>query len=192
MGGIGRWLAALGVGATLGALASWADWYAGRPPFGDIPRAADLVLNAGSVWAITAIFGGWLVTRMRGAWLAGVLTLASAVASYYAYGNFAGDRLGYGLTTLSGVLRFWLMASVVVGPVLGSIGGLARRADRWGVAARLVPSGGVLAEVALVRGIGRAGDAAGNTAMLVLAAAAVAWAAVVIVRHTMRRPTESR
>ena len=106
MASIGRWLAALGAGATLGALASWADWYAGRPPFGDIPRAVDLVLNAGSVWATTAIVGGWLVARMRVAWCAGVLTLAAAVASYYAYGNFAGDRLGYGLSTLSGVLKF--------------------------------------------------------------------------------------
>ena len=191
MASIGRWLAALGAGATLGALASWDDWYAGRPPFGDIPRAVDLVLNAGSVWATTAIVGGWLVARMRVAWLAGVLTLAAAVASYYAYGNFAGDRLGYGLSTLSGVLKFWLVAAVVVGPVLGSIGGLARRRDRWGLAARLVPSGGILAEVALVRGIGRAGDAAGNTALLILAGAAVAWAAVVVVRQATR-PAGSR
>ena len=83
------------------------------------------------------------------------------------------------------------MAAVEVGPVLGSIGGLARRRDRRGLAARLVPSAGILAEVALVRGIGRAGDAAGNTALLILAGAAVAWAAVVVVRQATR-PAGSR
>jgi hypothetical protein len=48
-----------------------------------------------------------------------------------------------------------------------------------------------MGEVAIVRGFGRAGDAAGNTAMLFLAAAAVAWAAVVVLRQTMR-PAGSR
>lgn len=182
-----RVLPAMGVGAALGVVASWADWYAGRQYDAWGWLALDHVVNAGSVWACVAILGGWLVGRLGTGWLGGVLALMTAVAGYYIYGNLFGDRLGYGWTTLGSVVKLWLAAAVLLGPVLGTIGALARRGDAWGLTARLVPSVGALTEMGVVRGVGRSGDEAGTMAVVVVSAAALAWAVVVVLRWRLAR-----
>jgi len=184
-----RWALAIGNGLALGGAASWTDAWSGH--LWDVPawRTIDLVLNAGSVWACVAILAGWLVAPVRWSWAAGtlalaaaagILALAAAVGGYYAYGNVAGDRLGFGLSALSGVLRFWLAAALVLGPVLGTVGALARRPDGWGLTARLVPSAGILGEDALARLHGAGGDAAAEVALGLLLAAATGWAVAVV------------
>ncbi|WP_433833289.1 DUF6518 family protein [Actinoplanes sp. CA-015351] len=108
---------------------------------------AGLILDAGWAWAATAVLAGWWVSRharlAAGRWrgaLAGGLALGFATTSYY-----GADLLLDG-TAWSGVApRFWLIASVVLGPPLGVVGasiGLHRPAGV--VAALVVPAGAAL------------------------------------------------
>lgn len=137
------------VAVALGVVASLSDrWGSGYPPQQGW-RAVGLVVNSGSVWAGVAVLAGWFAVRRVPALLIGPVALVVAVAAYYVVGVLLGDRADVGLSGLTGVLRLWLMASVVVGPVLGLVGHLARREDLLGLLARLVVPAAVLLEVAV-------------------------------------------
>ena len=138
---------AVAVAVGLGVVASLSDrWGSGYPPQQGW-RAIGLLANAGSVWAGLAVLAGWFVVRRRPALVIGPVALVAAVAGYYVAGVLLGDRADVGFSGLTGVLRLWLTAAVVVGPVLGLVGHLARRADLLGVLARLVVPAAVLLEV---------------------------------------------
>lgn len=150
-----RWMSPVLLGTTLGAAASATDVMAGG--LGQTPawRALDMLLNAGCVWAALAVLCGWiLVTPGRGA-LAGFVGLACAVAAYYTYGLFAGDRVGGGIGGLTGIVRIWLVLAFVAGPVLGTIGAWIRRPGPLGLASALVVPAGTMAEMLVVRSLDR-------------------------------------
>lgn len=99
------------------------------------------LVNAGTVWAGLAVVSGWLVRRPAPAVAAGVVALLTACLVHYgvgmAFGMFDPDVWTANV--------HWLLAAMVVGGPLGLVGAIARRLDRWGVAARLVvPVGAVL------------------------------------------------
>ncbi len=142
-----RAAAVAGTALLLGVVASISDrWGSGLPPHQGW-RVVSIVTNAGSVWAGVAVLAGWIVVRRGAAVLAGWAALVLAVAGYYAAGLLVGDRVDVGLAGVTGALRLWLVAAVVMGPVLGLVGHLARRRDLAGTLARMVVPTGVLAEV---------------------------------------------
>jgi hypothetical protein len=108
---------------------------------------AGLILDAGWAWAATAVLAGWWVSRharlaagmLRGA-LAGGLALGFATTSYY-----GADLLLDG-SAWSGVApRFWLIASVLLGPPLGVVGAAIGLPGPAGMmAALVVPAGAAL------------------------------------------------
>lgn len=123
-------------GLALGVAASMADELgSGLAPV-PAARAAGIVLNAGSIWAVSAILAGSVFRAPRRSAVGGALILVAEVAGYYGYGLLLGDRADVGLTALSGVLRFWLVAAVALGPALGVLGWAARRPDLRGLPAR--------------------------------------------------------
>ena len=144
------------IGSTLGAATATADTAAGGLGQTSWDRAWGMLLNAGFVWAGSAVLAGWLVSRsglVAGA-AAGCVVLVCAVAGYYTYGVTLGDRADVGLSALSGVIRLWLVASVVAGPLLGATGVWTRRGDVLGLLARLVVPAGALTEMLVVRRLG--------------------------------------
>lgn len=99
------------------------------------------LVNAGTVWAGLAVVSGWLVRRPAPAVAAGVVALLTACVVHYGVGMAVG-MFDLSVWTANG---HWLLAAMVVGGPLGLVGAIARRWDRWGVAARLVvPVGAVL------------------------------------------------
>lgn len=104
--------------------------------------------NAGTVWAGLAVLAGWLLRRPVPAVAAGVVALLTACVVHYGVGRAVG-------MFDSGVWAdnlYWLVGAVIIGGPLGLIGGIARRSDPWGLAARLVvPAGAVLEPLLLGR-----------------------------------------
>lgn len=134
-------------GLALGVWASAADSLGSSFAGGDSWRAAAIILNSGAVWAGSAFLAGWYVRTWMPAALAGPLALALAVVGYYVYGIAFGNRGHVGFEGLSESVRFWLVAAVVAGPVLGLVGASARSSGAVGLLARLVIPAGVTLEV---------------------------------------------
>ncbi|WP_127498985.1 hypothetical protein [Actinoplanes solisilvae] len=106
------------------------------------------LVNAGAVWAGLAVVSGWLVRRPVPAVAAGVVALLTACVVHYgvgiAFGMFDPD--------VWAANEHWFLAAMVVGGPLGLMGGIARRLDLRGMAARLVvPAGAVLEPLVLGR-----------------------------------------
>ncbi|WP_147437368.1 DUF6518 family protein [Micromonospora musae] len=125
---------------------------ADRGGWSQVAEFASLVLDAGWAWAATAVLVGWLVSRhthpaaglLRGA-AAGGLTLVFATAIYYGMDVLFDGGTWWGMAT-----RYWLLASVVLGPALGVAGALIRRPGPAGtLAALLMPAGATLQMVVL-------------------------------------------
>ncbi|MBP6995047.1 MAG: hypothetical protein KBB39_02785 [Phycicoccus sp.] len=100
------------------------------------------LVNSGTVWAGIGIVAGWWVGRWTWAILGAVVASETALAVHYAVGEAVGM---YDDTVwLSNV--HWFIAALIVGPVLGVIGSLARRAGALGTAAALALPLGALIE----------------------------------------------
>jgi hypothetical protein len=143
-----RWACSILLGSAIGSAASLADVRAGGLYQQSAWRALGMLLNAGSVWAALAVTCGWLLMTPGRAAAAGFLGLVAAVMGYYVVGVTVGDRVGLGLQAVSGAARFWLLASVILGPVLGLIGAFTWRRDGLGLIAALVVPVGIFADMA--------------------------------------------
>lgn len=197
-----RWMVIVLLSGVLGTAAAASDVLGASGAAGEW-RALALALNAGCVWAALAVVCGWLARGRLTAALAGVVGLAIAVLGYYGYAVLLGDRAELSVWAVSGSIRFWLVAAVLLGPALGLVGAAARRTDLLGVAAAWVLPAGTVAEVALLSRsdpYGSGGDpwqAAANLALIVTAgitaaAAVVRW--LVLRRLVLRgdRATQRR
>lgn len=144
------------VGFALGVATAFSDIAAGGLNQTPWDRSLSMLLNAGFIWAGAAVLGGWIVARSgrRAGAAAGFAALTFAVSGYYLYGAALGDRAQGGLSALSGVIRLWLLASVVAGPLLGLVGSWTRRHDLLGLVARLVVPVGAVVEMLVVGRLG--------------------------------------
>ncbi len=112
---------------------------------------AVLMLDAGWAWAATAVLAGWWVSRhirpaawmLRGA-LAGGLALGFATISYYGADVLFDGGAWWGVAS-----RFWLIASVLLGPPLGVVGAAIRLPGPAGVVAPLVVLAGAALQMAI-------------------------------------------
>ncbi len=97
--------------------------------------------NSGTAWAGLGIVAGWLVRRRIHAAAAGVLAGLVALVAHYA----VGQSFGIFDSSIWATKANWFIAAVVFGGPLGLVGAFSRRADGWGLAARLlIPVGAVL------------------------------------------------
>lgn len=98
------------------------------------------LVNSGTVWAGLGIVAGWWVGRWTWAIPGAVLACGTALVAHYAVGQAVG--LFDATVWLANLL--WFVAALLVGPVLGLIGALARHTGPLGTAAALVlPLGAV-------------------------------------------------
>lgn len=191
-----RWLMVPILGAALGTATSASDVAAGGMDQTPVDRAVSMVLNAGFVWAGAAVLAGWLLAERRLARtaVAGICTLLTAVLAYYTYGVLIGDRAAGGLDTVSGMVRLWAGAALVVGPVLGALGALCRSTGLPGVLARLVVPSGAIFEMVVLRGLDeesfRVDPVLARTQAAIVAIAALSILAAVVAAR--RRSTPGR
>jgi hypothetical protein len=113
---------------------------------------AGLILDAGWAWAATAVLAGWWVSRharpaagmLRGA-LAGGLALGFATTAYYGADLLLDGSAWWGVAP-----RFWLIASVLLGPPLGVVGAAIGLPGPTGVVAALVVPAGAALQTAVL------------------------------------------
>jgi hypothetical protein len=140
-----RWLLALLLGAGLGLMAGVADTAVGtdRGPF---MVALDVVTGMVAVWALVAMLGGWLVARRRHAAFGGVITLFGALAAWTLWtAAQTGEPLS--LDLFSAETRAWILLGIVVAPMLGILGGVARSSSLVGLCARISAPIALVAEI---------------------------------------------
>ena len=130
-----RWLLALLLGAGLGLMAGVADTAVGTDP-GPFMVALDVVTDTVAVWALVAVLGGWLVARQPHAALGGVVTLFGGLAAWTLWtAAETGEPLS--LDLFSTEARAWILLGVVVSPLLGMLGAVARSNSLIGLCARI-------------------------------------------------------
>jgi len=138
-----RWLgiaALLGIG--LGVMSVVGDFTIDDGP----AILLNALANAMGPWVVVAFIAGVAAGRPVAGVVAGVITLAVAVATYYLGAViFWGDRV----PDLRVTILVWLAAGLAAGSILGVAGGTWAGADRrWRPLAAALLSGGLLAEAA--------------------------------------------
>jgi hypothetical protein len=130
-----RWLLALLMGAGLGLMAGVADTAVGTDP-GTVMVALDVVTDTVAVWALVAVLGGWLVARRPHAAFGGVVTLFGGLAAWTLWtATQPGESLS--LDMFSAEARAWILLGIVVSPLLGLLGAVARSNSVVGLCARI-------------------------------------------------------
>jgi hypothetical protein len=150
-----RWLGVVTLGLVVGVGAAWSDVAGSTLDPSAIDRVLLVFLNAAATWAALAVLAGWIIgTPMRAAAMAGPTGLLLAIAGYYAYGLIAGDRSDTGVAGVVVVVRVWVLAALIAGPVLGIAGALAHRPGWVGLVAALVVPAGIMVEQVVLRRFG--------------------------------------
>lgn len=131
-----RWLFVLLIGAGLGVAAAVGTAANELDPTPTV-RALGIVANLGTVWAAAAVLAGCVLARALWSVLAGPIVLIAAAGGYYVWGSATGNRVN-GFGELSDRTQLLLVAGVLMGPLLGLVGGVARTGDAVGMLARAV------------------------------------------------------
>jgi hypothetical protein len=154
-----------------------------RSAAGQVADFVSLILDSGWAWAAAAVLAGWLARRAGGrlwtAAISGSLALIVGTLIFYGWRHELG----------SPITGYWLVASVMFGPVLGVIGGLTCRRDWIGALAALVVPAGAVFNI-LWRPVDPNSPLAHSITVLILCASFVA-AVLILVRTSRlrRRPT---
>ncbi|GAA0248796.1 DUF6518 family protein [Cryptosporangium japonicum] len=112
--------------------------------------------NSSAVWAVAAFLFAYRRRSVAGSLAGSIVLLVVAVPSYYLTATLVqGDDLANVWSPV------WTAFAVIAGLVFGAAGAVARRTDRWQVAALAVPVAVLFAEAALhlARPSSDAGDA---------------------------------
>ena len=140
-----RWLLALLLGVGLGVTAGVADTAVTTDPDAFM-RALDVVTDTVAVWALVAVIGGWLVARQPWSALGGTLTLAGGLAGWAVWVAGRTDA-SLNLDLLGPTTRAWIVAGLVVGPMLGLLGSVSRSNSVVGLCARISAPLALVAEM---------------------------------------------
>jgi hypothetical protein len=168
----------LALGAVVGVLSSLAN--AASSPVG---VAASLVLNAGWAWAAVPVAAGWCAGTWRAGAVAGVLALAVTTTAYYVTDSFLRHEP---IGMYRHEMRYWWLAGVGFGSLLGGVGGLVRRPGVLGLLAGLtVPVGAAVEMAWLPRWDATSMPPTLDAVRVVVWAAAALAAGLVLVRYTL-------
>ena len=194
-------LVALAVGAAFGAATALVNDVSS--PYGTIgsrmgetgwrwaAEVASKLLDGGWVWAGLAVAMGWMAgASARGA-VAGVLALLAATTAYFGMDSALLEGPRGMFAGFWGEMRFWWLASVVLGPPLGAVGAGVGRPGVVGLLAGLtVPVGATVQTIWLPSG--PTATPAEHWARAIVLVAAAAAAGVVIARFGTRPRQGSR
>ena len=153
----------------------------------DVAEVGSLLLDVGWAWAALAVAAGWLVGAGaigRGA-AAGAVSLIAATAAYFVTDSVLREEpfAGY-----AGEARYWLLASLLLGPLLGAVGASLVRAGVAGLLAGLIVPVGALVQILVVQpGLAPGSRPAEVWALVILSTAAAACIGLVVARFALQR-----
>lgn len=153
----------------------------------DVAEVGSLLLDVGWAWAAVAVAAGWLASAGaigRGA-AAGALSLTTATAAYFVTDSVLREETfaGYG-----GEVRYWMLASLTLGPFLGAVGASLVRAGVIGLLAGLiVPVGALVQSFFLQPGLASSSRPASIWALVIVLTGAVACISLVVARFAVQR-----
>ena len=153
----------------------------------DVAEVGSLLLDVGWAWAAVAVAAGWLAGAGaigRGA-AAGTAALMAATVAYFLMDSLLrADSLAGSV----GEARYWVLASLTFGPLLGAVGASLVRLGVIGLLAGLVvPVGALVQTIFLQPGIASSSRPAGVWALVIVLAAAGACISVVVARFALQR-----
>ena len=149
-------------------------------------EVGSLLLDVGWAWAAVAVAAGWLGAGAigRGA-AAGAVSLMAATAAYFVMDSLL---LEESLAGYVGEVRYWLLASLMLGPLLGAVGASLVRAGVPGLLAGLIVPVGALVQILFVQpGLAPGSRPAEVWALVILSAAAIACISLVVARFALQR-----
>lgn len=156
-------------------------------------EVASKLLDAGWAWAGLAVATGWLAgANARGA-IAGVLALLAATTGYFGMDSILWDEPGIDSGLWDGLssfylywpeMRFWWLASLASGPILGVVGASIRRPGVIGLLAGLTVPVGASVQMIWLTGAPPEADPALDWARAIVWLGAAVGAVIVIARFS--------
>jgi hypothetical protein len=117
--------------------------------------------------------------------VAGAVSLMSATAAYYFMDSVLRDESATGYL---GEARYWWLASLTLGPLLGSVGAMLVRSGVLGLLAMLiVPVGALVQTLFLQPGLVSSSRPAAVWALVIVSAAAIAAISLGVARFVTQR-----
>ena len=176
------WLGLMVLGGLIfGTATSWANGL-------DAPFLAQF-FGMGWSWAAVGVACGWVAPTKRIALVGSTCALLSAVLTYYVSDLARGvydvidpadaalSHVTTGWTVALADLSYWMVAALLVGPLLGVVGHAIHRTDRLGLLAELVVPTMMVGNVLLVTArLGRFQQPGSLAAHAVIVGLAVLWA----------------
>lgn len=138
---------AIAMGAGLGIATAVADVQVALDPESNF-RALGVITDTVSIWVLAAVLGGWLLARKPWTAFGGLVVLASGFVSWFLY--LAAQPGGsYDISAIGPQARAWALAGLVLGPLFGLLGGIARSSSVVGVCARISAPIALVAEIVM-------------------------------------------
>lgn len=151
----------------------------------EVAEVGSLLLDVGWAWAALAVAAGWLAGEIVWAAPAGAVSLMTATAAYYLMDSLLREE---SLAGYVGETRYWLLASLTLGPFLGVVGANLVRSGVVGLLARLaVPVGALVQPIFFQPGIAGSSRPAAAWALVIVSAGAVASISLVVARFVTQR-----
>lgn len=113
-----------------------------QQPWTLLRRTLSALLNTGTVWAALPILAGWWAVRMVPGAVAGLLVGEVSLLLHY----LLGVAIGWFEWSTFPQNATWFVSAVVLCPLLGAAGAIARHDDWFGLVARLIVPVGAIAE----------------------------------------------
>lgn len=153
----------------------------------DVAEVGSLLLDVGWAWAAVAVAAGWLGGAGaigRGA-VTGMVSLMAATAAYFVMDSLLREE---SVTGYLGEARYWWLASLTLGPLLGAVGASLVRFGVIGLLAGLiVPVGALVQTLFLQPDLASSSRPKGVWALGIVSAAAIACISLVVARFALQR-----
>ena len=151
----------------------------------DAAEVGSLLVDVGWAWAAVAVAAGWLAGSVGRGAAAGAVSLIAATAGYYVTDSLLRDE---SLGGYVGEARYWMLASLLFGPLLGAVGASLVRSGVTGLLACLIVPVGALVQTFFLRpGLASSGRPAAVWALAIVFAAAVASISLAVTRFVTER-----
>lgn len=153
----------------------------------DVAEVGSLLLDVGWAWAAVAVAAGWVGGAGaigRGA-VAGIVSLMAATAAYFVMDSLLREESVNGYL---GEARYWWLASLTLGPLLGAVGASLVRFGVIGLLAGLiVPVGALVQTLFMQPDLAASSRPERVWALGIVSAAAIACISLVVARFALQR-----